>query len=564
MLGGTGFLVDNRHVLTCAHVVSGVIGEVSVTFPASELGTILADVVAPPGAAEPRQDDDLGDVAVLRLRVDVPITPPRLMPLTALQWIGETFYAVGYPASAPEGTAPVELKVYTDTGRELHPVRAITDLGPWIRPGFSGAAVYVENTDNVVGMIVAFAPDGRDGRTGFMMPLDAIARYWPAVLDLVTMGKLPHGAYRSLRSILLDQAAELRPADVYHDMVRVSDFRMTPPSQIQTVIALVEWIGAASLADTDKVASRLSAVLGVIYAMVDLEGQDRIDTWMTRYLGPHTQLKTPAAPAVVSVQVESGGSDPDAYKLRVTKLLGGEHRGEIVFDEDVPKDLLRKRVERVLESAVGPILGRPLIIEFVMPRGWLLNRDRDVDMWGAPPDFDTPLGWELPVVVRDLDLSRKPWHQGELKLRWKALREAALTGTASLTPFTCGDESPLKNRAYFRGRRDRSAVMLASAPDGLTLLDRILGASVPIILWPRRRCPDHDRTGTPGSCVGERFREALTAELAPFDPDRLPEKIMELRQAAGEDENAAHCGTDLTLVWDNPTHRPAEPPLGLA
>jgi hypothetical protein len=182
-------------------------------------------------------------------------------------------------------------------------------------------------------------------------------------------------------------------------------------------------------------------------------------------------------------------------------------------------------------------------------------------MWGAPPEFDTPLGWEHPVVVRDLDLARSPWNRSELKLRWKALRDAAHTDSATLITFMCKDEPRLNNRAFFKGRRDRSAVVLAAAPDGLPVLHRILNAAVPIILWPRRPCPDHDDAFE--SCAGARFSAELLAQLDPFNPDALPQKVMELRHAAGDDPDGAGCGKDLTLIWDDPTRRPADD-LGLA
>lgn len=77
---GAGFLVSPRQVLTCAHVVAASeTSPVSVSFPnRADLGEVTAEVTVHGGWRG--GDTDPGDLAVLELEREVPLTPAVFAP----------------------------------------------------------------------------------------------------------------------------------------------------------------------------------------------------------------------------------------------------------------------------------------------------------------------------------------------------------------------------------------------------------------------------------------------------------------------------------------------------
>lgn len=113
---GAGFLIADRHVLTCAHVVNQALGRpideatipdqsVFVDFPLapsrSKVGKLLARVVS--DGWVPEDPDGRGDIALLEL-AEAPtrgVQPPRLSILTAA-W-GHGVRALGFPTGHDQG-----------------------------------------------------------------------------------------------------------------------------------------------------------------------------------------------------------------------------------------------------------------------------------------------------------------------------------------------------------------------------------------------------------------------------------------------------------------------------
>src|SRR5262249_41507149 len=89
---GAGFLVDDRHVMTCAHVVSDVLpnapaGLLTMDFPAwRDLGLVEGTVA--PDAWFPVDRQEQGDLAVIRLDATLP-TGMRRAPMRASAATGD-------------------------------------------------------------------------------------------------------------------------------------------------------------------------------------------------------------------------------------------------------------------------------------------------------------------------------------------------------------------------------------------------------------------------------------------------------------------------------------------
>ncbi|MET8155002.1 trypsin-like peptidase domain-containing protein [Sphaerisporangium sp. NPDC005289] len=184
---GAGVLIDDRHVLTCAHVVNAALGRhaaersrpadpVELDFPIAAGGARFQAWVSDDGWF-PIEDDERGDVAVLELRSTPPDgTAPA--ELTERAERGTAVRAYGYPPGLDTGVWAVSYEVGDPGGPEWVQLDATRAVGRRIQRGFSGAAVERDDTGQVVG--IAVTEDGDDGaKVAWMLPVSALLRRWP-------------------------------------------------------------------------------------------------------------------------------------------------------------------------------------------------------------------------------------------------------------------------------------------------------------------------------------------------------------------------------------------------
>ncbi|MET9680897.1 S1 family peptidase, partial [Streptomyces coeruleorubidus] len=156
-VAGAGFLVAPGTVLTCAHVVGDGEG-LTVTFterPGSP--PVPARVAAHGGWTG--AGTDVGDLAVLELDREMPIAPAALAPVDAAHGRAPRKLVVyGFPAGFDEGTlAEYRVTAPQLIKREWIQLEAWHPGGQPLAPGFSGAAVTLADTGEVVGMVTAAA-----------------------------------------------------------------------------------------------------------------------------------------------------------------------------------------------------------------------------------------------------------------------------------------------------------------------------------------------------------------------------------------------------------------------
>ncbi|MDT7797484.1 MAG: hypothetical protein QOI78_917 [Actinomycetota bacterium] len=183
---GAGTMLDERHLLTCAHVVDHCGGprtRVTVDFAglpgtASGHATVVADGWKPP------TDDERGDIALLRLEepaTGVVGAPLHRMPLGDHQLVR----AYGFPAGADAGLWTFgRLVGEGGPGCEWVQLDKTADAEP-VGPGFSGTAVLDEATGYVVGMIVG-KYTGEGGRVAWMIPVETMLGHLPRLGEWTT------------------------------------------------------------------------------------------------------------------------------------------------------------------------------------------------------------------------------------------------------------------------------------------------------------------------------------------------------------------------------------------
>src|SRR5712692_7561088 len=184
---GAGFLVGDRHILTCAHVVSQALnlpdhslnppqGVVSLDFPLVSPRTLLtASVVqwCPP------LSDGRGDIAGLELQCDPPAGAEVVHFAPAEDVWEHPFRVFGFPAGYDDGVWATGRLL----GRQATDWIMIEDVkaqGFAVAPGFSGTAVWDTQLQGVVGMVVA-ASRPADTKTAFVIPLDVLVAAWPLI-----------------------------------------------------------------------------------------------------------------------------------------------------------------------------------------------------------------------------------------------------------------------------------------------------------------------------------------------------------------------------------------------
>ncbi|WP_433342690.1 trypsin-like serine peptidase [Micromonospora sp. CA-111912] len=193
---GSGVLLGDRHVLTCAHVIDSSAGRRGAATGDPPVTRVLVDLVrlphlaarsarVTPGGWAPLDKDGHGDVALLELADPVPGQQGaelRRLPLWQRQ-----VYAFGFPKGFSDGET-VHAVLDGQAGPSGEQVQMIpANPGLWVRPGFSGAAAVDERTGHVVGMVVSYYNDPAAGLS-YMIPVETILRHAPVVAQWVVGG----------------------------------------------------------------------------------------------------------------------------------------------------------------------------------------------------------------------------------------------------------------------------------------------------------------------------------------------------------------------------------------
>ncbi|MET8232155.1 trypsin-like peptidase domain-containing protein [Micromonospora sp. NPDC005298] len=198
---GAGMLIDDRRILTCAHVVA----DASHDPHAVPRGPIGVDLVGQPGSPSVSArvvpdcwvlptDEGGGDIALLELAR--PLTSGAYAPLRRMRLWDRHVVVRGFPDTLEHGLyVRARLAGPSGTRRERVQMDAAT-TGPQVSPGFSGAAVVDDITRTVVGMVVSTYLESDDAPAvgagtspasglSWMIPVETILHHLPRLGDLV-------------------------------------------------------------------------------------------------------------------------------------------------------------------------------------------------------------------------------------------------------------------------------------------------------------------------------------------------------------------------------------------
>jgi|GEM_PF-2723867 len=183
---GAGFLVADRYLLTCAHVVTAALGIPTETVEAPTALLELDFPLIAPGQKvkakvvfwQPVNPTQIGeDIAGLELESAALAESQAVRLVTTEEFWNHPFQIFGFPSQRDVGIwASGVLRDRLANGWvQMEDIKA---QGYAVQPGFSGAPIWDETLQGVVGMAVAAEKKREDAKAAFMIPIAAIASRW--------------------------------------------------------------------------------------------------------------------------------------------------------------------------------------------------------------------------------------------------------------------------------------------------------------------------------------------------------------------------------------------------
>ncbi|MFD0002002.1 serine protease [Streptomyces sp. NPDC127178] len=391
---GAGVLLDDRHVLTCAHVVrdagagpGGTTAHVRISSVACRPEWSRIAHVAP-GTWVHRNDTQRGDVALLEL--DEPAGCGTRTTLWKAPISGGSVRVYGFPHADPIGMG-TDARLAGSGGRqgEWGLLKRVREGDPWIEPGYSGAGVMAlggEFDGRVIGIVVADYVDG-DAKAAWMLPTETVLSYLPRIGELGFFDGDPADELGRSRGELTDDVLgdPLRLA-LTQELTRLLDSGWSGTVTVGTggttavgdswlvrLVRTADPAARATVSDDELTGAPGDTVLGlgVIDAAYDARGRSVADVcgYLTRRFGlpggdaraVARQLLRRRPPACLVVGGVDRAQDPDALVRDLLGQLAGRARSRgirlVLGFEGTPPDGLAHDVSLDPEPMRGPAVG---------------------------------------------------------------------------------------------------------------------------------------------------------------------------------------------------------------
>ncbi|MCL2934721.1 MAG: serine protease [Trichodesmium sp. MAG_R03] len=229
-VAGSGFLVSNKYILTCAHVVAYCLATpkktaniimrqkempdqiIEVNFPVIVEGKIGEKLETKVTFWRPLNDEkNIQDIAVLKL-INPDLLPERAQPINLIQIGNQSlkeneFEALGFPKKGSDGEWATG-KLMGPRGRGLIQIEGTKQTGLRLESGFSGTAIWDKNLQGVVGMAVQADQERPEAKVAFMIPTDLLLQ----VGDLAKVCKIDgriQGAIAILENYFQNHTTEI-------------------------------------------------------------------------------------------------------------------------------------------------------------------------------------------------------------------------------------------------------------------------------------------------------------------------------------------------------------------
>jgi hypothetical protein len=186
---GAGFFVGERHVLSCAHVVSRALGGTTASQPSEdELVTLDFPLIDANHDFKARVvcwlPDEDKDIAGLELQDPPPPAAAPALLVTGADLMGHNCRSFGFPANYQvhgRGSSGILNQRNAFGWLQIDPTES-PGQKHFITTGFSGAPVWDDDLQAVVGMVVA---SDQQLSMAAMIPVDQLLNAWPTLVELV-------------------------------------------------------------------------------------------------------------------------------------------------------------------------------------------------------------------------------------------------------------------------------------------------------------------------------------------------------------------------------------------
>lgn len=425
---GAGVLLDDRHVLTCAHVVryagaapGGTTSRVRISSVACRPEWTVTARVAP-GTWVHDHETQRGDVALLEL--DEPAGCGTRTTLWKAPISGGTVQVYGFPHDEPFGMgADARLAGSGHRQGEWGLLKRMREGDPWIERGYSGAgamAVGGEFDGHVIGIVVADYVNG-DAKAAWMLPTETILTYLPRIEEFTggdrndelgpSRGELPGDVLGDpLRLALTQELTRLLDSD-WSGTVVVGTGGTTAvgDSWLVRLVRTADPAARATVTDAELTGAPGDTVLGLGTIDAAFDADDRsvtdVSGYLTRRFGlpggdaheVQQQLLRRRPPACLVIGRVDRAQDPEALVRELLGKLAARARSRGIrlvlgFEGVAPADLahdvcldpepLRGDAARGVTAAeVHTVVGRLAAEEDAASA---LDRERGVRFFAAP------------------------------------------------------------------------------------------------------------------------------------------------------------------------------------
>ncbi|MEA5507212.1 trypsin-like peptidase domain-containing protein [Halotia wernerae UHCC 0503] len=196
---GAGFLVAQKYILTCAHVIADALGlsrttaqmpdaEITLDFPLVaakqffQAQVVFWLPVNPSMAVE--------DIAGLELKHSPPDQALLAPLITSDDWAGHPFRVLGFPGGQPDGVWATGI-LRGRTAKGWVQLEDVKQPGYRLEPGFSGAPIWDGELQGIAGIAVAIDINRPEAKVGFMIPTKMLVSAW-SVLSEQAIASCPY------------------------------------------------------------------------------------------------------------------------------------------------------------------------------------------------------------------------------------------------------------------------------------------------------------------------------------------------------------------------------------
>jgi hypothetical protein len=585
-VAGAGFWVEGDYLITCAHVIRDVFGipktspqacdanlfigrRVSIDlFGLSPRNKLFAEVIFYKWLKD--KDSFKEDIAALRI-LDLP--PNMIKPIKVLTdyKIHDPYCIFGFPSGHGTGILSMGQILTPDFGGLVH-IESTSAEGLAIEGGFSGAPVWNERSEVVVGMVaecMIAKDDQPNPKIGFMVSGSSIL----SVLEVLSLNDLLQADADTLsRSVKYayrlccpDGWAEPMPEGLQDILISLQNMKVVEKQygaidRFAALLTLPELNPDATLINQinqwlNRRFSEIQELLDSVRFLIppDDSGDSAIETESHLVIYIKDGSETARSIWVRFIRDRSQYDRNSGKGSVPVQALSSESFNEKVTIEALPA-LLKVCLAEVSEKHIF----QQLVVHLILPIDWLNHDDcKDYHCWPISEpksSFDIPVsvGVEYRCVVRIAErlypniVPPQHLHRQKWETNWGALH--CLKQHEVCFAFASGDDLSTPKKYFARLRQEQHLGLKRSSPC-TNFWSALILTGTPAALW----------------LLEDQFVEGLVAideidRLLDCNITMLPEVVRQSRLKALDHDEDTHIGHHLSFLWDDPNLIPPTPP----